>query len=438
MVRGFSLGGLSDRCGVHKSTLSRWESGAQRPNIPELEATLSVLHTSPEMRLAILKRLGDAGAPRARRLLQDEQRTAAVSARLSPLLLRDGMPGSGSLLRALRLRRGWSQERLSSHLRRHQSAISLWERGDTWPRPDVLQEICALLGATAAETAALQTSHPGGTGALPEFGELEHQFHTQIVKASEASDLYPAMDLVFIALEAALWGHGLNQASVRSLLPRVYAHHANYLRNLGRFVEGGSFAEKALALREKSTISLSASEDWITLAVACRADAVAKGGNRPRPGRGEAILYRRLSQNQLSISHKAWLLRKISDYHYIQGRVGEAEESLLFSRELTQQTSAWQEDGIYSADHSQVEVQRYMASQLLQSGRSEESLRWLPQATDKNPLNRLRDYLLWAKASLQLSRRSEAQTWIERAYAEIERHHVPHRLVDFERLAVLL
>lgn len=446
-ARGLSLGALSVRCGVHKSTLSRWESGVQHPSIPELETTLAALDAPPETRQAILELLGAAGTPRARRLLQNQQRAEAQNAGLPTLLLQDGMPGGGALLRALRLRRGWSQEQLSAHLKRHKSAISLWERGDTWPRPEVLQELCQLLGATASETRALQTGGAGGTAQLPEFGELEQQFRTRVIPASESSDLYPAMDLVFIALEASLWGHGLHLASVRALLPRVYAHHANYLRNLGRFVEGGSFAEKALALRgenptssgTKSSLSSSAaSEDWINLAVVCMADAVAKGGHHPRPRRGEAILYRRLSQDQLSISYKAWMLRKISSYQFLEGRVREAEASLLFSKELNRQAPQWHDEGLYSADHSQVEIQRYMADQLLLLGRPKESLRWLPEATDTNPLHRLRDYKLWAEANLQLSRRSEAQTWIERAYTEIETHDLPHRRADFDRLAAQL
>ena len=347
-ARGFSLGALSDRAGVHKATLSRWESGVQRPSIPELEATLVALEAPAETRQAILGLLGAAGAPRALRLLHRERRGEVARAALPPSLLREGMPGSGSLLRALRSRRGWSQEQLASHLRRHVSVISRWERGDAWPSPDLLQPLCVLLGATAAETAALMTGTltGGGTGSEGESVEavdvLEHRFRSHLAKIDTLSELYPAMDLAFIALEASLWAQGIRRAAVRPLLAEVYSHHANYLRNASRFVEGGIYAEKALALIRENPAQWSPewSPDWTQTATVCIADAAAKG-MQARPDRGEAILRTRLAQGRVPVPYAAWMLRKIANYQFAQGRFADAEASLQASSHLSKNTAAW-------------------------------------------------------------------------------------------------
>src|SRR5688572_1766966 len=88
--RGLSLGGLALKASVGKATLSRWESGASRPRIAELEAVLDALRSSPAQRL---EALAGIEAPRA------AQRLRAAPA--------GGPPVRGDLLRAMRLRRGW-------------------------------------------------------------------------------------------------------------------------------------------------------------------------------------------------------------------------------------------------------------------------------------------------------------------------------------------
>lgn len=49
-ARGWSLGQLARHAGVHKSALSRWETGERLPRVPELEATLDALEATSAQR----------------------------------------------------------------------------------------------------------------------------------------------------------------------------------------------------------------------------------------------------------------------------------------------------------------------------------------------------------------------------------------------------
>jgi DNA-binding XRE family transcriptional regulator len=97
---GWSLGQLAQRAGVSKATLSQWESGRHLPRMPELEATLTALGTTPAQRALVLVCLE---APRALRHLN----TSSALPLLGPL------PATGDLLRAMRLRAGWTQSQLA-------------------------------------------------------------------------------------------------------------------------------------------------------------------------------------------------------------------------------------------------------------------------------------------------------------------------------------
>jgi transcriptional regulator with XRE-family HTH domain len=100
---GWTLGKLARKAGVSKGALSLWESGQRQPRVVELEAVLEAL-----------------GATAAQRALA----FACIDAPRAILHLRrnshDGLggpPTGGDLLRAMRLRRGWSQEQLWSEVR---------------------------------------------------------------------------------------------------------------------------------------------------------------------------------------------------------------------------------------------------------------------------------------------------------------------------------
>jgi transcriptional regulator with XRE-family HTH domain len=139
--RGLSLGALSLRCGIHKSTLSRWERGIQLPSTRELDDTLKALEISAQER-AVCWQLLDA--PRAmlyRRLGSPEE--SQVS--------------GGELLRILRLRAGMTQGDAARKAGVTRELLSRWERGGGWPDGQKLHALCFALGATVEETLHLTT-----------------------------------------------------------------------------------------------------------------------------------------------------------------------------------------------------------------------------------------------------------------------------------------
>ncbi|MBB6049932.1 helix-turn-helix domain-containing protein [Armatimonas rosea] len=139
--RGLSLGALSLRCGIHKSTLSRWERGIQSPSMQELSTTLNVLEVTAH-EAAVLRRQLDT--PRAA-LYQHEE----------PPGLRK--LSGGELLRALRLRSGVTQEDAARAAGVTREMLSRWERGERWPDGQKLHALCYALGASLDETLHLTT-----------------------------------------------------------------------------------------------------------------------------------------------------------------------------------------------------------------------------------------------------------------------------------------
>ena len=97
--RRLSLGALSARAAVAKSTISSWEQGIHIPRVPELEAVLATLGVPAHDRQIALGLIPRPRGSRAR---------AASLASHQPELPEHPMPVPGHLLRAMRLRRNLS------------------------------------------------------------------------------------------------------------------------------------------------------------------------------------------------------------------------------------------------------------------------------------------------------------------------------------------
>ncbi|WP_309720530.1 helix-turn-helix domain-containing protein [Armatimonas sp.] len=201
--RGFSLGALSLRCGIHKSTLSRWERGIQSPSMRELEAALSVLDV-PTHEAAVLRRQLDT--PRA--ILYRHQESPDES-----------QVSGGELLRMLRLRAGMTQGDAARKVGVARELLSRWERGGGWPDGQKLHALCFALQATVEETLHLttrawqaQTPLPNDKEALDcvlqnlqQADSMERNL-SYLALASRYDALYRAGKLSE-AEATAIWGH---------------------------------------------------------------------------------------------------------------------------------------------------------------------------------------------------------------------------------------
>lgn len=129
-LRGLSVVEAARRAGTSRVTLHRWEAGEQEPSREAFAALLAALGATPPERAALL-----ADAPGA----------------LPLSALGDGPLGPpahpGQLLRALRERRAWSQDRLAGAVGVSRQAVALWEAGQTMPGDEPLGRALAALGA---------------------------------------------------------------------------------------------------------------------------------------------------------------------------------------------------------------------------------------------------------------------------------------------------
>ena len=137
-ARGLTLGALALRTGLATSTLSRWESGAFQPGMAELETTLTVLDVSATERMTLLPLV------KAPRTVHHLRHAAA-----------ELLPASGDLLRAMRLRKGWTQEQTARLAGVSQATLARWERTEVWPNLLHLHTLCTVLDAREPEIVVL-------------------------------------------------------------------------------------------------------------------------------------------------------------------------------------------------------------------------------------------------------------------------------------------
>ncbi len=245
IARGLSLTRLAQQADLSPSTLSRWEAGAYLPRLPELEALLRALGASPQQRERALLLLQ---APRS---LQQLRRDSATGVREEMPL-----PSMGDLLRALRHRRGLSQEQVASRLGVRQSTLARWERSETRPPPDRLRELAVLLGAQPAEVEALSQNSlllvaaQEVAGGRPGFDELVKQVNDLCAhRMNHPSD--PLMILRYLALQSRLWPSARRSVTARYLYAVAATNYAWVLGMRGHHREAARQAEGVVLLFQR-------------------------------------------------------------------------------------------------------------------------------------------------------------------------------------------
>lgn len=139
--------------GLGKATLSRWESGRAYPDVSSLDLALGALGCGDDIRFLALSMI-----PKPRSVRAMHKADALGSIRLAEVGSR--YPVGGDLLRALRLRKGWSRSQTGLAVGASTSAVAHWEQGLRRPSGDVLAGLARALGADPVETTALMTDGP--------------------------------------------------------------------------------------------------------------------------------------------------------------------------------------------------------------------------------------------------------------------------------------
>jgi transcriptional regulator with XRE-family HTH domain len=310
-ARGISPTQLAARSHVSRSTLYNWESGQRLPRLQELEAVLRALDATAAQAQSALTLLQ---APRAQKRLQEMEK------------LPISMPNGGDLLRALRLRRGWTQGQAAAAVQVSQPTLARWERGDAWPGQEILLKLCFCLGARQAEITALT---PGPYSLSGNGLRGEEKVTVESLEASlsglEAQlkdpEYYPLGDMFYLNLEAQAITLARKTLQAQILLARIMMEHAGYLGQRCQPAEAGRVAEKAVALLPRQ------GEQWNALRVS---------GDMYRavwkyPIREHSRILSHWLGRALDTRHRSWVMGQIASSIMEQG---DGETALEIKREI--------------------------------------------------------------------------------------------------------
>lgn len=400
MARGWSLGRLAQRAGVHKSALSRWEAGEQQPRIPELEATLQALEATPAQRVSALACID---APRALRRLH----AGAAPDAMGPL------PSSGDLLRALRLRVAGTQEQVAHQVGVGQSTVARWERGERLPSVEQRERLCRALQARPEESAVLISGRFSETSEeIPTDREALHELLIPLLYDPRAE----LVDLRFLRIERGLWQQAARDERRQTLLAFAYAAHAHYLGNFKRWAEARTAAQRALALTPRE----GAPPDYALRAMLKLAAADVYSGSRPAPERGIRRIRSWLPRSK-NIEYTAWMFSDLGKYLAL---AGQNEEAVQVGEQATHITRL--EHKMRTLDYCRL---------LAATGHAKRAIGCLPE--NSRPGGEICAYhaLIRCEAHLALGERADAAVWLARAYAVIDAEHIEHDRPHADALA---
>jgi transcriptional regulator with XRE-family HTH domain len=396
LSRGLSIRALAHRARVSPSTLSRWESGSTSPRVYELEAVLTALQASGSERASAWQQLH---APRVVRAFTTESMHLTLPAGAAPI--------GGELIRAMRRRRGWTLEQVALNVGVTVSTVSRWERSESWPSAEQLACLCAVLGASEAEHAALR----GGRGMLhwlPLPAASASDLETLLIAVhAHQAPIEPALtELVYLCIEGRVWQLVGSGKAPLELLLEAYAYHCSWLVEQARIEEAQQPACRALRLfRQVSSMR----PHWFGVLHAL-AKGAAELGSRPSPLEGVALLRRWLPEAERHApEYEAWFLRDISEYLSFSRYRADAEAARCFAQQRSQ---PWvSEDPNVALSNALV---------LLNLGHPEQALRVLTTTPELewDPIDsiqqRINEASVWIRALEGCGCFAEAAPWRER------------------------
>lgn len=424
--RKVSLSSVAGKAGVAKSTLSKWETNRFLPRLPEIDAVLAVLAASPEERRQAIQLID---APRALIHLRREDQSAANEAAIDFA----SAPAGGDLLRAMRLRRGYSAEQVAHSLDVSIRSIHAWERSGAWPTSEHLHALCYLLEAAPEELAALLISGPW----LPLPTVAPSASRDEVLSYLEkmyASAYDPAVeslrDLTFLAIEAMLIPRAVKSGALRLVLADVYTAYALWLGEKQRYQESAQHGERALELirwephrypqRLRAAIPVARS----------LAFSRGRGSAISKASQGSQFLHPFLDSDssvgdtEYSRSHEAWAMSEIAAFLMIEGKNEMALELSARSVPLVEGLNRGHETQFRRFD---------WADNLLKSGYPEKALSVLPpwdSHPSERPSVRIRELLVRANAFQQTGNISESSDALSRAYEIAHAHHLDTQEID--------
>lgn len=402
---GLTLGHLAKRSGISKSSLSRWEAGLYQPRVTELEAVLDALDASPAQRALALACIT---APRALRQLRQPSSSDTFGAPLS----------AGDLLRAMRLRVGWTQAQVSERLGVTRSTLTRWELGERLPTTDQIQALCYALDAREEEMIALTCGQ--FRDAPPSVEEADwDETAANLMERLEivSNNLVGGLeDLHYIQLDREVWQWSVREPAARLLLARLRLYHGHY----HRLNEHWEVSSVQVQQAHQSLLTVPTpereTENFVSPRLAILQAVIAVyGGARPAPERGIRMLSPWVDHRHVSPMHQAWILSDIAKYLSLAGN---HEEALVLAERachVVEQEAIPGELFLRRCDYGQI---------LIHAGRAEEALQVLPHPLSyvPNDNNGVDAVLTYVEALVRVGQFSEAQDLLARASVPIETH----------------
>jgi transcriptional regulator with XRE-family HTH domain len=384
--RRWSLGELSARSGVHKSTLSRWESGRFQPRLNELEAVLNALEVAPAQRDAFFSLIH---APRGVRHLK------SGTARFSGM--EDAhLPSGGDLFRAMRLRAGVNSKDAARILKVHPSTLSRWEKSELVPGEEDRERLFTFYNAQPEEReilrsrALLTADEPD---ALTTRDQLTQRLH--LLTGFSWHTPHRLLDLNFLSLEAACWSYMKRDEWARYFLAVIYVWHGIGLYWRHRFGEARDTGLRALAL----SAGHPPDRAWLwAAAYTARSSAALSGGSSARREVRFLEGYLPMARH-LGVAHR--IIDPLSDPEMASGS---GEEALRLAR---QSQSYLSQAGADYWTHRTNNWQ--IAKACLMAGEWDSALSVMPVDEQPNLHQRIEEKLTWAELLLATGERSLAE-----------------------------
>ena len=394
----------AQKAGIHRVTLHRWEKGQAQPRLPELEALLKVLGASAVQRGQAVTLVD---APRAQALVRVHLAGIAEQKGMA------SMPHGGDLLRAMRLRRGWSLEEIAARIGMTSWTIRRWEKAETWPSIEQLHRLCYALEAKEEEILALtcgQFSRLGTTTGrtVQTLEERVHRFAQTLLDPP-----FGLKDLELLSLRAEAWTLAARSRMGMRLLTDVYALTYHNLAHQDRFVEAAAVSEHYFDLMPQKMPDLRSQLEWQSIRLSAAMDRLQTAG---RPTLKQCLEELRLilpltkgTWNEPSALHKISQILLRQESHDEAFRVAE-EACQAAARTMGDEGGQW--------------FRGAMGVQFIRAGRFAEGL---PLLSTGRPGDwyRLVETSLWkVEAFLGLGETDDATHWLTRAQSELVTYEI--------------
>lgn len=381
---GLSQTQLSEKSGVSRRTLIRWEQGSASPWIPELQAVIPALELSENEASFLIKQLDSS---RSKRTYDHNQKEMVL------------------LLKIARLRSGRTMESVAKDLLCDASTIRRWESGQYFPSARQLKELAKSLGILQVELDLVQSD------GYPEITS-EAQFRTAIYELSNFHDKYSA------ALLDARYVIHFHRAELRSN-PKWKAHliveYAAMLASFGRYSECAECSRMALKLADANptlgdTTSIRAT---ISLAWGCIGSSRSRGP-------------------KVSIKYLDQLDRRPLDWHLLSLR-WDAYAAAYTALGDFDRALAYSDRSLSAASHLKSKLSMSLSFNraliFLKQGLPSDALQAIKGISEASPLQSVQEFRILADIHDQLGLVVESQHWEKLATQISEQFSIPASVI---------